>query len=670
MGSISYTDQDRAAAYLFSKANYDIRMIQAMYKKKPHLISKLEFSIRDATQKDYYLPKTLIGRAKVTHVKMTESCCKALSCNPMKENQSCRVGDAASWYHVGEAGFDVQCQPSCFNTAATQVYDTTNTRTPDTPLLNWHAGSCRIVNSQIDNWLTKPRYRADTAYETRLNDLPIGFTRIKSDNPFGSGYTYKNDSAYCGFYELEYDAKTDTCVTSLLEKILGAVVGSSLLQNLKGGIKAAVNGGDTLKIPSFVPALPKTHLPTVEEWQNDIDKTFVVPKLVDYTTVSSQPRREKRDASTLVIGDNDNEAENLNNERLVLDEKHAHKIRYSSYAQSVFKIDDQKAGDGEENPQPDTDHPISSAEKVWEGFFEYITSPEGSLSLGVDFGPQALKKLKSLILKLSEKLGPLMAKLLAKIPGSVGLKVIQTAIQNVALKVVSTALFRIGAQLTLFLARMLAAAASVVGWLLMAAFVFDLMFTFWDPFGYNNLFPPKLPADTMYNGELALRQAFSSSTADYEWDSLIKLILTEEEIFEISIESMLDQVLYLDSLVVNSEGSVIDKGPSVSFVGMDTKVLEDTNNANRAKQNYFSSEKFKNYNSSFYKRAKTNELFKKISYSILVIGGVLLVSQFKIVAFICLLVSIIFFSFGSILSLTNDSIVDFVFNSPIKPIAE
>lgn len=651
---ITYTEADKAAAYEFSKANYYIRLIQEMHRVRSNIISWLDVRIRDATQDDYYIPEALIGRAKVVTVKMTKKACEMTTCTPVRETQPCRKTDAASFYRTSESTFDVQCQAACFNTARKPTYDTTNTQVPDTPQLRWHDNTCRIVNHAVDSWETKPRWRSDTQYETRLNDLPIGFRQVPDSNPFGSGVTYRNDRAYCSFYELEYDASTDTCATSLVDKIVGAVVGSSLLQNLKGGIKAAVNGGDALELPDYVKALPKKHLPTVDEWLADIDKSFKVPDLIDYTVAPSSIRK-KRNASS------------YEHPRILLERLHRTKAKYSEDTARVLNLQFDETTHIRTKRNDDSSAPeISKAEQIWEGLFDYLTNEENRLSVIFDFSPIAWAAMKKLILKLAEKLGPKIAKIVAKISGKIGLRVIQTAIQTVAAKVVAMSAFRIGAQLTLFLGRMLAAAASVVGWLLFAAFVFDLIFTFWDPLGYNKLFPPKMPGDVVFNGDLALRQAFGRPTADFEWEQFINMILSEDTVFLIGLESMSDQILYLDSLIVNSEGSVIDKGDRVSFDGVDSTKLEESNNHARAKENHFSSTKFQMYNEYFYRRARINGSLQKLGYATLAVGGVLFATPLKMIAFLCLLFAITILCFGSLLSLNNDKAIDFVYNSPIK----
>lgn len=658
--SITYTEADKAAAYEFSKANYYIRLLQEMSKVRPNIISWLDVRIRDATQADYYIPETLIGRAKVVTVKMTKKACEMTTCTPVRETQPCRKTDAASYYRTSESTFDVQCQPACFNTAIKTTYDTANVLAPDTPMLRWHDNSCRIVNHAVDSWETKPRYRSETVYETRLNDLPMGFRRIPESNPFGSGVTYKNDRAYCSFYELDYNDEESKCVTSLVDKIVGAVIGSSLLQNLKGGVKAAINGGNQLELPDYVQALPKTHLPTVKEWLGDVNKSFVLPELIDYTKA---PSRRKRDTSA------------YEHPRILLERRHRanafhadNTAKVLNLGQSRVKRETSKSDDDEgSDSDDDSSAPeLNTAEKLWEGFYEYLSDKENTLSVIYDFGPMAWGLVKKLLLKLAEKLGPKLAKIVAKVSGKIGLRVIQTAVQNVAAKIVATSLFRIGAQITLFLGRMIAAAATVVGWFLFAAFIFDLMFTFWDPFGYNNIFPPTLPGDTMYNGELALRQAFGRATADFEWEQFVNLLLSEETVFLIGLEAMADQILYLDSLIVNSEGSVIDKGDRVSFDGVNPANLEETNNAQRAKQNHFDLSKFQIYNEYFYRRAQINRYLQKIGYAAVAIGGLLLLTKLKIIAFLCLLFAITILCFGGLFSLDSDELIDFVYNSPIK----
>lgn len=64
-------------------------------------------------------------------------------------------------YYVGDDGFNVQCQPACFNTSYKSTYNTDGVRSVDTPQLTWYNNSCLIVNDTITIYLEKPYFRSD-----------------------------------------------------------------------------------------------------------------------------------------------------------------------------------------------------------------------------------------------------------------------------------------------------------------------------------------------------------------------------------------------------------------------------------------------------------------------------------------------------------------------------
>lgn len=676
---VDWTAADRLNAQTFSNYNNTVRIFNAMYKKRPNIMSKLSISVRKATQDDFYLPRKLDGKAMIIKVSMTEASCRTLSCNPVQQDKPCLPTTAAAYYHVGDDSYDVHCQPACFNTLIHVMYDETGkSRVPETPLLSWHDNSCRIVNTQIQSWEEHPFYRSQTIYERGVNDMPIGFSRKPSNDKYGVGYTYHNNAAYCGYYELEYNASKDTCEEDLLTKIFGVLVGSKLLQNLKGAIKLAINYPDTgmKPLPSKLTALPTTKLPTPDEWLNDVDKTFVLPKIIDYTQsikLTDPPitRRRKRDATIDDIGDDDDavineppsEKTKQNNLRQHLEATYRPMIEKKYKRDTVVQQNTTEAEDDDELKQ-------SNFKKAWEIIVALVSDDQVWLSVGLDITSTVLlNKLKSFTLKLAETMATKLATNLTRISGTFGIRVIQTAIQNCVLKVISGAALRIGAQLTIFLAKMLAAAASVVGWILMVSFVLDLMFTFWDPLGYNKIFDAAMPADMMYNGQLALRDMVNGPTANFEYENLIGMILTEEEITLLTLESLVDQLVYLDALTVNSEGSVIDKGNVVDLSVSSKQTSEQFQKAASqalSLQYQFTEEKFNTFNRDFYERSRVNNITHKIGLFGTVIGCaiLILIKQFTIIAFLVILLSLFLLCFGSIFTIQHNELIEFVHNTP------
>lgn len=238
------------------------------------------------------------------------------------------------------------------------------------------------------------------------------------------------------------------------------------------------------------------------------------------------------------------------------------------------------------------------------------TDPDFWLGVGVGVGSEvALDTVKALCKRIVEKLSVYATGEMLRIGSAVGSKILAGALRGIAVRMVTSVVIRVGSKLAIMLAKITAAAASVIGWLLVGAMLLDLLFTFWDPYGYNNLFPPEMPKVLNDNGQLAFRKALESATCNYEFESFVGLVLTQDEILALQIESFTDRLTYLDSLVVNSEGSRIDKGEEISM-GDDQRTSDMEAARNRAmtdRVRRFDPESYAAYNRDFFARTRVNE---------------------------------------------------------------
>lgn len=284
---MALTQKDIDNSGKFAEANNKIRLLRAVHKKVPHLASHLKYTVRAATDDDYYVPQALQASSKVVEVEITEKLCKLLSCNPATEKDMCTPEMKASYYYVGDDGWDIQCQPACFNTAAKQTFDDdTGLRSPDTPMLNFHDGKCRLVNSTMISYLEKTYYRSSTHYENRLNDMPTGFSRyVDTENPYGSGWQYKTNPTYCRYYDRHYESD-GSCEMTFWEKVLDSFIGMSLINTVRSSIRMITNDGKPFDLPTDLPSLPAeipAEFASVEQWRSNVDESFVVPDLIDTT---------------------------------------------------------------------------------------------------------------------------------------------------------------------------------------------------------------------------------------------------------------------------------------------------------------------------------------------------------------------------------------------------
>lgn len=595
---VMFTDKDREAADRFAQPNTVIRTIRLLHSKAPHLASELEYSVREARSADYFIPEKIKHMCKVIDVGISEKLCRKLSCNPTMESGMCKPNMTASYYYVGDDDYDVQCQPACFNTTESHMYSADGNRVPETPMLNFHSGKCRIVPSTMVSYLEKPFYRSDIVYENRKNDMPTGFSRTPSTNPYGCGLDYKANATYCKYYDriLQDDG---SCSLEWWEVGLDAVVGMSLINTVKSSVRMLADTESPMALPSNLPKLPESleAIHTVDGWKKDVNLSFIVPELIHTRTEFTHPyhSRFKRGVRA-TDGDqgptvplhtkNDNTAESVETQQSWVDNVEAVML---SMLECLF-----------------TD------KSLW-------------ISMGVGMVTETmLSRLKDLCKKVVEKLSLQLIKEVPRMGTSVGVNVLRTALKGTCTKIVINKVVAIASKTAIALAKMTVAAVSVVGWFLIATTLLDILFTFWDPYGYNNMFPPTLPHDLMANAERAFRQSAETATMNYEFDHFAALVLTEDEMLSIHVESLMDRLVYLNSLAVNSDGVRLDKGDIINFDREQISPIIDTiHNRTMLRRVRFDPESYEEYNRDFLTRVQINKYANRGAFTSMTVASIL-----------------------------------------------
>lgn len=253
-----------------------------------------------------------------------------------------------------------------------------------------------------------------------------------------------------------------------------------------------------------------------------------------------------------------------------------------------------------------------------------------------------LLNLKPLILAINERLTGLLFEGLGKIVGSLGERVLFAGIQAMTINAVGAMAISIGSNIAIFLAKILGSVASVVGWILAIGMILDLIFANWDPYGYRRLFPPTIPNDMMEQGELTLRQYLKVASIDYDFNSLAKVLLSEQEILEIQIESLLDRLIYLDALVVNSEGSRIDKGDHVNISDASKQDVDAaTQHGATAARVKWNSQNYAEYNDKFMDRVRLNRYGNYCATLLMLISSAFLMCRLPFLSIVFIIITII-----------------------------
>lgn len=656
----TYTAVDIANADKFAEYNMRIRMLSKMHDRAPHLMSWLNVTWRPATDDDFYVPESLADSCRVLKVEYTKSFCDMINCQSMKQQGPCTPGEAPSWYRVGDDSWDVQCQAACFNTSRKATYDSNGKRVADVPWVNYHNGLCRLVPPTASA-MEKTFYRSEARFETRVNDMPTGFSRIKNNEPHSCGFTYRNNPTYCSYFDLHWVAATEDCKQTGLEYVVDAVIGMSFINTIRSSIRVFLGSGKPFPEPTGLPGPPAPVPPDkyrVDGWRKNINTGFTLPDVVDPVPKSGGSARSRRsldrqpsvDMSSRVSRDPALAARNAERraaERLA---------RHTQSGRRKREADDETDATFPRAPDQLTLEEV--VKRIVTGIYNAVQDPNTLVAIGLNYATdKALSILKKSMLKVASRMSSYLARGALQFGSELGVKVVVGSVRSLSLRVVTSFALRVGAKAVLALAKLLAAASSVIGWVLVVIGLFDLAFGIWDPFNYGKMLPPEWPRDAMKANEQALTQQFGASDPSYGVDELAKQLLTDEEFWELQIASMFDRAAYLNALVVNSEGSVIDKGQLVNTGSLPNDMFERFGNEADAQQYRFDPVTYRQDGERFHARTKLNGLLRTVTAIAFGVGAVAMFARFHLFALLAVVVAVICLCL-SLASLQYDLLLD------------
>jgi len=559
---MSINNGDLINSQKFSTANYHIRLLRAVYKKVPNVASELSVKIRNATDNDFFIPNSLKHCAHIVDISVTENMCNMMSCNQFKSNSMCGENEAISVYRIGDTNqYDYSCQPACSKFEITP------------PRLHWHQNQCKIVPNKFVQF-EHPFYRSDIKYEYRKNDLPTGFSRIETDETF-SGYNYLLNKTYCGYFDMLYEENKNCYSTWYNKYIVDPLLGGALWKNIGSGIHTVISNKPYPEPSSLPPLLlPSSSgykdYHTLDGWSKHLNGDFKLPELFEIKPI------KLNDRGVVVDDDDDDDYLDRSKEKTI----NLHRIN------------------------------IDTASSVIDVILNLISNPDFLINLGTEaILDISLIQFKKMCLELVERLSGNMAKELVNLTGKIGYKILNAAISSASMRVMITT---VAAQMAIQIAKFAATTATVIGWVLVGIFVLDIVFTFWDPFGYNNIISQEMINNAVKNLENDTLLKYNLKNFNYNFFSLVNFVLTQDELEEIGIKSIIEEAIYLNELEVNSFGVVIDKGEIINLDDFVEPLI--INRKSLARRVAFDAQEYKIYNKTFLERASVNGIFSNIIY--------------------------------------------------------
>lgn len=601
--SVTYTDEDMRMANLYAAERLKLLQLEYLYEKFPHIATHLKYTIRAADKhKDYYFDETFREYAIKVDVEMTQSVCEKISCNFSTATGPCKKDSITKYYRIGdsETDFDLQCQPACFHLKPSKIsYNRTdNAEVPQSIRTHWNERSkiCAIVPQGFE-WFEHPIYRSQERYEKRVNDLPVGFNRISTEYT-ASGFAYEYNKAYCDAFFDQWDPQTKSCTTPTHEVILNAVIGECIVKLAKSGVTHVVNTffnaeadsngenaemvngnaksqpfaesqpfvGSTIQRPKFLHKEPPIEeIWKLDGWLNDINTDFIRPD-VDFILSKGAAEKgvaEKRqNPDSIEEGDN-----NYHNTQAKSGAKYA---RGRPSLSAKGRVSRAAPSTADSLPKTKSFNFFQETKNIIIGILESTTKPEFWRDIGISTTVDAfLSVVKKIATDTYTKFLPYFIRALKT--GSVFTRIysetFRKALLLVTIKAVRQTLLIKISFTAMAVAKITANAVSIVGIVLMVIGILDLVLTMWDPLNFKQKYDQKALSEIAEQFENASRLNYGMAEPKITFDFLVCQLIDENIQLEMSAHLFKYVVQYLDSLKVNSDGSVIEKGSLLAIDG-------------------------------------------------------------------------------------------------------
>lgn len=522
----NYTPRDIHYAAKFSEENLKYRQVKLLIEKMPHIATFLNYKETQADpDTDYYYPPTFAPFAKKIDIEIPKHLCEKMTCNSFVwgENRPCNPSETISYWPNGDTEWRTQCEPACFNLNEKITIDKDKKPVAQSFSLRWNE-KLNICEFRLflERYMADPLTRPD-----EVRHPPVGFNEIPAPDFVNYSTTWDYNKPYCDKYLDDWDDLEKNCVTSgFWNQFLEAVIGRQLIkctQEIASNVNDWINPGEKSPLPDTLPPKPTDtplFLKNPSEWRSDKNINFILPDFnlplsnVNYTKVK---------------------------EREVL---------------KVHKIEKREL---KEKKTPDYKDLII---KMIEGILESLITTQGWKELAMDYGSDILLGIvKNMLKTMSQKWIPLLFKIMSTSIIKWTSNLLKNAILTATMSVVINLVMKSFSKVMLVMIKLLSAAVSIVSWItgITMAFV-TILLEIYDPFSFNGKYPKETLKYLTLANRQAMSQMFQSIDNKFTFFMLSNHVFTDDQVMILNAESILSVAKYLDSLTVNSDGELINKG--------------------------------------------------------------------------------------------------------------
>ncbi|AUV65406.1 P74 [Alphabaculovirus myunipunctae] len=555
MAAAELTAVDIINANLYLHYRKMLRKIPRWRAAQPNIF--IDYEIRPANHDDFYVPEKLKESAIVTRWTFSERGCNSMSCYPFHETGPIDRNTGADFTQTSDVAI-AYAQPACYHLDRASAMREGAENEVQSPELRFAAGKCILVDSMSKVYLNTPYIRTDDHLISGVDDVP-GFNVTPSDNPL---FPEKFDGAFNAAYCRRFGRSlvNGGCSMRAWESLIGFVLGDTIYITMKlllNNVFSELRSFDYRRPSPELPLPPRVDSTAVlREWRQlrdpkadiEFEKLFTDMLTLDEIGL---------DSSTKLI---------YRAEQGFIREPFTRNLKYRTVNDDADKSDRRRHVD----IRTATDAQLNDI------VAQFLEDNSFLLGILVSYGfDELLDGIKALLNRINSQLIPVMKRAMLNTSRRITTRMLGETYKASVTQAFSRIAIQTISHIAKAMTRIAMKAASVVGIILIIISIADLILGFWDPFGYNNMFPREFPEDLSSSFLTAYFDGINGGTRD-----LVEFVpdfydhLLGEEL--VNVLDATDTLDYIASLTVNANGQLLEFEDEEEITDFDEVTLVGT----------------------------------------------------------------------------------------------
>ncbi|AAQ96427.1 P74 [Neodiprion sertifer nucleopolyhedrovirus] len=564
MATITSIDIQNASLYATHLSN--LKYIRQWRTRFPNIF--IDYSIKCASNDDYYVPTNLKNKAITVDIAFSEKGCEQINCYPYTETKPIDVYTEFGYTQTSDVAIPYG-QPACYNIDAASARKSGAEALIQSLETRYFNDKCILMDSTTKLWFNSPYVRTSEHTTKGVDDVSGFNVAYNTNDNIPETYSATFNEAYCNRFGR--DVSNNGCSYQWWETFIGVILGESIyatFKQLATGSGVVPSTIDYDKPSELLPEKPLADAyAELYNWTNAVDTTIDEDFESLFDTYSNIGELGLSESSTIVyIAQNG--IHNVNSRTMI------RKVGGRVVSNTMIQT--------------------RSDQSIEDMMVEFFDNFPIFSSLLIDIGYSVFDDaFRSVMKKIATKTTPYFEKMLLTSSITITKRLLGNTLKAAMFHQLNTFSITLVSTVAKAIARFSAQASSVVGIALAFLSIADIVLSFWDPYGYANMFTPEYLSDV----SLSFLEAFYTQNGTRDLIEINPAHYSSYVDVENSLLETFSYILeYVANLEINSDGQLLDFENDTTDFTFDS---ENLTSIAVARLSAYDSEDFDNYTKSF-----------------------------------------------------------------------